>query len=673
MARIVFVAAWAAVLAALAWRGWRRGGLASLRALGQGLGWPAGEATRLPAVDAALLWLAHAGGLGYLWRLSGQGYGQAVALGLASAALLLLPQVPSLLRRQRLDLAALTPLTLPYAIGLAGRLPLLPAGTREALLWPAEVAAVSCVLLAQVQRWWGGPRGGERFRAGALLLAGATGVWVLWEYLGARTHGVTGSDPYCYAQVAVDLARHGDPRHVFSLFPLVRDLGIAWWPIVPVGYYPPAGPHGLAATVWPVGWPAILALGYRLLGETGLYLWAPLFGLASLAALAGLLAELWPEERPGEPTLALAAAVVVLATSREQVLQLLVPMADVPTQFFSLLAVWLALRSARLRSWPQAALAGVALGLAYDIRHTQAFLAPAVALALWRVDGRRGSLVRLLAAGAGACLVAAPDLWYHRVAFGSLWRPESPELNLIGWEHWWSNARRMAGALAAGAEFAWLLPLLAYGAWRLWRERRRAACVLFLWVGLNAGTQFLYGPLRLRDLLSVLPPLAALTGCGVAALVERLQARRFRASLAVAGVVLLLALRTAPLLDWPLREREATFGYLTAGQRRAFDLLGQSIEEQAVVGSSLNSGAIELYTARAAFRPGDWSAEELDRFLAAMARAGRPVYILDDGNEHAAVVARLLDEGRLAPVRVLSVPLYGDRQRLTGTLYRVAH
>jgi hypothetical protein len=54
-----------------------------------------------------------------------------------------------------------------------------------------------------------------------------------------------------------------------------------------------------------------------------------------------------------------------------------------------------------------------------------------------------------------------------------------------------------------------------------------------------------------------------------------------------------------------------------------------------------------------------------------MERAGRPVYIIDDGNEHAALVVSLMAEGRLEPVRKLTVPLYGDRERLSGTLYRL--
>ncbi len=509
------------------------------------------------------------------------------------------------------------------------------------------------------------------------------GLWAAWEYLGGRTQGVTGSDPFCYARMAVDLVRHGDLRHTFSLLPLVRDAGIPWWPLVHVGYYVPDGVTGVAPAVWPVGWPVLLAVGYRLLGEAGLYVTAPLAGFLALLVTAALAVEVWPQGRRRERWLGVALAVFILATSREQVLQLLVPMADVPAQLFTALAVWLALRAARRASWPLAALAGMSLGVAYDIRHTQLLLAPVLALALWpglvwpqmNADEHRyasGTGVRqrspaesspwawrwlsLVVAAAGACLAAAPDLWYHWLAFGSVWRPESPELNLIALGYWWGNAQRMAAALAMRAEFGLLVPCLLLGLVLLWRERRHEAGVLVAWVALSAGTQFLYGPLRWRDLLTVLPALAVIVAYGVTGLlhwagsVRQLRTWTFAGWLALALAVL-LAWRSGTVLGWPLLKAEMTFGYMTSGQRQAFDRLGSLVEPGAVVGTALNSGPVELYTGRETFRPGDWDAAQLDTFLTAMAAAGRPAYIIDDGNEQAATVARLKAQGMPATTR----------------------
>jgi hypothetical protein len=618
--------------------------------------------------------LGHSVGLAYLWRLWGRSYEQAVPLGLASAAVLLLPQLGVLRRGRSVDATVLTALAVPYGAGLLLGLHLLPAADGYTLLRVTCVAAVGYVLLVQAERFWPHELAGRAVSPAPLLLLAFTGVWAAVEYLGGRTHGVTGSDPFCYAQMAVDLARRGDPRHVFTLFPAVRELGIPWWPIVHVGYYPP-GEGGISATVWPVGWPAILALGYLLLGEVGLYVWAPVAGLLALVSLAALIGEVWPEGRGPSRWLGLALGVLILATSQEQVLQLLVPMADVPAQLFTALAVWLALRAGRRRTWPEALLAGVALGVAYDIRHTQVFMAPALALALWRGSSVRKRAGLLAAGAAGACLVALPDLWYHAVAFGSPWKPESPELFLIGARYWWGNALRMAAAACGRPEFGLLLPLLAYGIWRLWRDNRRGAAVLAVWVLVNGGVQFFYGPLRWRDLLAAVPPLVVFTAYGGAALLSRLRASRGLISWAPGWVALAmavaLALRVGNLLEWPLRDSEQTFGYLSAAERQAFTELARVTEEGAVIGTSLNSGPVELYAGREAFRPGDWSRGELELFVQAMERAGRPVYIIDDGNEHAAHVEALAVEGRLEPVRKLSVPLYGDRQRLSGMLYRV--
>ncbi len=675
-AKLLFVAALAALLAGLALRLRRRGWLTALAELSRGLMWQGGEgkAALMPA-DHLLLWLAHAGGLACLWRLRGYAYPAALPLGLASAALLVLPQWPALLRGWPLDAAPLTALVVPYLAGLFGAARLLPAQAVPGLLAAAELGAVAHIALAQIQRTWGSRRLARGVPPAALLLLVAAVGWALVEYLGGRTQGVTGSDPYCYVQMAVDLARQGDPRHVFALFPLVRDLGIPWYPVVHVGYHLPTNAAGLAPTVWPIGWPALLSLAYRLLGERGLYLAAPAAGLLALVGVAALAAEVWPQGRPGERWLGVALAVAILATAREQVLQLLVPMADVPAQLFSLVAVWLALRAASGRSWALAALAGGALGVAYDIRHTQVALVPVVALALWPEAGGRQGWKRMALAGAGAVLAAAPDLWYHQVAFGGFFHPESPELSLIGLRYWWGNARHMAGALAAAGEFGWLLPLLVYGLWRLWREQPQVAAVLCLWIAINAGSQFLYGPLRWRDLLAIVPPLAVLTAYGAIRLVAHLRAGKhlppWAAGWAALGIALLLALRTTPVLAWPGHSGDIIFGYLSAEHRQAFAELGEAIEGQAVVGTSLNSGAVELYTGCETFRPGDWTAPELDTFLAAMARAGKPVYILDDGNEHAGVLARLGREGRLVPLRRFSVWLYGDPAHLTGMLYRV--
>jgi hypothetical protein len=92
-------------------------------------------------------------------------------------------------------------------------------------------------------------------RLTTLVLVG-TLLWASLLYLGHRTAGVSGSDPYAYAQMAVDIARQGSPLHRFPLFPILRETGVPWYPIVHVGYALPLDAAGTAATVcWrrPIG------------------------------------------------------------------------------------------------------------------------------------------------------------------------------------------------------------------------------------------------------------------------------------------------------------------------------------------------------------------------------------------------------------------------------------
>ncbi|MBI3764439.1 MAG: hypothetical protein HY260_21580, partial [Chloroflexi bacterium] len=81
-------------------------------------------------------------------------------------------------------------------------------------------------------------RGGSRLWPLALLVL--TAIWAAATYFGRAAHGVTGSDPCAYAQMAVDLVQHGTLLHRFPLAPLAAELGIASWPTVHVGYHLPA-------------------------------------------------------------------------------------------------------------------------------------------------------------------------------------------------------------------------------------------------------------------------------------------------------------------------------------------------------------------------------------------------------------------------------------------------
>jgi hypothetical protein len=123
----------------------------------------------------------------------------------------------------------------------------------------------------------------------AALLMLASLVWLAFELFSHRTYGVTGTDSFGYAQVAVDLAERGTVLHRFDLWTQVADLKIAWSPVIALGYHLPLDLMGDAASVWPLGMSMLLAVGYKLFGEVGLYVTGPVMALLT-APLVGWLA-----------------------------------------------------------------------------------------------------------------------------------------------------------------------------------------------------------------------------------------------------------------------------------------------------------------------------------------------------------------------------------------------
>ena len=285
-----------------------------------------------------------------------------------------------------------------------------------ALVYTALVQ-VSC-LMPQVSR--------ERILVGlASALSVAACAWFAVETIGHRTRGVTGSDPYAYAQMAVDLATRGTPLHRFPLFASVAPLEVTWYPIVHVGYELPINPSGDAVTVWPPGGSVWLALAYRVFGEEGLYLATPLAALASLLTFALLAWEYFRDQPCIARTAIVGIAVALLATSWEQVDRSIIPLVDVQAQLFTVLAVWFVLKGTRSEHFAVFGFfAGFALGVAYFVRHTQALLVPALVIAAWQMP-QRTRLQFLVAAALGAFVVALPDLWYHHAYFSGWLTPES--------------------------------------------------------------------------------------------------------------------------------------------------------------------------------------------------------------------------------------------------------
>ena len=198
-------------------------------------------------------------------------------------------------------------------------------------------------------------------KAGSLVLMALTITWALYTALILRTHGVSGSDPYAYTQMGVDLATHGTVFHPFPLVRLTYHLNIPTEPVVHLGYKLPQDITRMSTTVWPPGYAVFTGLAFLMGGETGVYLLTPLLSVLSLLVIAWLIMRLErleirdsihnPQSTisifPIFPVFPIAALTIFFtATSYQQVEWQLIPMADVGAQLFSLLALMLAMSNA---------------------------------------------------------------------------------------------------------------------------------------------------------------------------------------------------------------------------------------------------------------------------------------------------------------------------------------
>jgi hypothetical protein len=623
-------------------------------------------------------------------------------------AALLLPQAPLLARRHPPRLMTLTPLLGAYATtalwllyhvlgitvigwqGLAFPNPMVSLFYVDGVILAAITYSILCQLHVILDVL------GGRTALWRWAVAGLVTITLAWAgivYLGKRTHGATASDPYAYAQMGIDLAENGTFLHRFSLFEPVIPLNIAWAPLQPVGYHIPRNSQGDSPSVWATGASVLLAAGYKLLGETGLYVTTPIVALLALAATWALIQEVLRNESRPVRYLAGAVTVALLATSPEYVDRILVPMADAPAQLFTVLTLLFVLRGMRnwgigelgIGNW---VLAGVCFGWAYWVRHTQLALVVAILLAM--VLGRRrqypipNSQFPILTFFGAALLVALPDIVYRWQVFGGPLATETTELHAMGLQYIGPMAWQTLRDMLVAGEWGYLFPLALYGSYRLAHDHRRQAIVIGSALGGVLLVHLTYRFLRLRDLISIFPLVDLAVGYGAVALVRRIWALAKQrdglrqlgpavlSAVVIGWVILSLASARWTMIDNLWKRGWASFGYMRPENRAAFDRLAELTPEGAVVGASLNAGAVMMYTGRDAIRPYDsWTAEEWSIFLDAMHAEGRPVYLLDDGGLMATFIEAERSRHRLTPIAALEVPLFYTQDRDTGWLYRL--
>jgi len=628
-----------------------------------------------------LSWLEHSGGWPLWW---------------APLTLLLLLILPLLARPRRIRIETLTPLLISYLVSLVvnfiqKELKIdveayqgfrLPDPLSPWFNTPVMIAVgIGYTVWIQIRYLGAGWRRRARID---LLPAGILTLTLVWFGITAfrhRTHGVTASDPYCYVQMAIDLTETGSPLHAFPLAGLARDLGLPTWPTVHIGYHPPT--DGIRApTMWPPGWPLLMVPLYRFGGIDALYWAAPSTALLALVATWALVNEaLRTHKRAVRQTVA-ALTCFLVATSPEGAERMLVPMADAAAQLFTVLTLWLLLRANRpqspiRRAWLDSALAGFCLGWAYLIRHPQLPLA-AAAIVLFFCSHRpfKMRLGQLFAFGTMALLVAIPDLVYHHITFGHWLTGESTEWFLLSPTN---IPRTLIALLESGLlrreEIGFMLPFFPIGVAWLGRKNRLSGLILAIGTGAVLLFHLGYAALRPRDLIALLPVFYLCTAGGFTCTLERILKHRLvsAAFLVLCCMTLLLARSYRSLaLSW--QNETITFGYLSAEQRAALDTLARLTPADAVIGSMLNSGAIELYARREAVHPFPWTEEELRTWLHTLAAQNRPFYLLDDGEEQQVVIERLQAQARFVHVGYLSVPYFaygGGNLPRTARLYRV--
>lgn len=511
---------------------------------------------------------------------------------------------------------------------------------------------------------------------GAIVLG-----WALWTCLSLAARGVSGSDPYCYIQMAIDWARSGSFLHHF---PLVRDAvtaGISFEPILHTGYRLPLINGEWAATVWPAGHAWLLGLIGRVFGLEAIYLGTPLLAvLAVLAtALMALLANGYLDRRLRWMVAILTG--FLTATSFELVSWTLVHMADISALLFSACCFILAWQSSRRSgwSWVLTAASGAALGLAYWARHTQlVMLLPACILILGQRNGLSwGSrLLKVIVLGITALIVALPDLAYHKILFGSIWAPESNELSLYSLASVPRTTWLLISQWSASREFLFLLPSLFIGCYTLYRRQRLVCIALLLWLGASWAIHAPYAALRLRDLIPTLPVLALYTAYGTVVSLRWLAHKRRSAAVgALLVLIMLLYLRSAKTLNLPISHGYNNFGYLWASQRQEFANLRELTPPGAVIAATLDSGPLDLYADRETFQPTIWSDRELQRFVAVLRARGAPLYLLDDSLPMTESLPRWKSFASLTLVATLhQVPYYypgGGSDNRDIMLYRI--
>ena len=196
---------------------------------------------------------------------------------------------------------------------------------------------------------------------------------------------------------------------------------------------------GVFYAKYPLGYPWLCALAYRLGGPTGVFWVNPILAVLSVVGMF-LLGRAMINDWAG------ALAALLLATNPLHAFYGLSALSHTGAVCFAIWGMLFLWRWTQSGGWRNAALAGALTAYACTIRYTEALLfLPVVAMIFWRRNFREVAVM-----AAAAALVIAPLAIHHWLAFGAPWRTGYAlcgEATGFGWEwfkkNWWLMVTRL--------------------------------------------------------------------------------------------------------------------------------------------------------------------------------------------------------------------------------------
>jgi hypothetical protein len=288
--------------------------------------------------------------------------------------------------------------------------------------------------------------------------------------------------------------------HMMMEVPLLRELQLppdmirvftpTGWMVAPVA--------GFMVPTYPAGVPLHQALLGKLFGwDRAPFVLAPIVAFLTIFACVALFCEFGV---PLAYACAGSAMYVLIPAFVDHAVQ---PVSDVVASFYSIVAIWLALRASRRGVAPAilpAALSGVAFAIGVWVRPTNFLLVIALVFAL------RGKPRALIAAGVAAAPLGLALAWWNKTLYGS------PFVNGYGSLHDVMSSVPVCGAFHLRMVGEMLTPLVALGALFVFLDRRAASSLRTLigvWFGSFLLFYSFYAFCDERFLLPALPPLIA--------------------------------------------------------------------------------------------------------------------------------------------------------------------